>query len=159
MKYLMAALALSLPLAACATPSAPIASAPVVEAVDAAAETAAIVAVLNAQDTAWNRGDIDAFMDGYWRSPELRFASGGNITRGWDETNARYHRVYGTPELMGMLTTTDYEIVILSPDAAIAHGAWMLERDGDRPSGLYTLVMRKIDGEWLIVSDTTTSAD
>ena len=159
MKYLMAALALSLPLAACATPSAPTASAPVVEAVDAAAETAAIVAVLNAQDTAWNRGDIDAFMDGYWRSPELRFASGGNITRGWDETNARYHRVYGTPELMGMLTTTDYEIVILSPDAAIAHGAWMLERDGDRPSGLYTLVMRKIDGEWLIVSDTTTSAD
>ena len=159
MKYLLAALALSLPLAACATPPAPTAPAPVVEAVDAAAETAAIVAVLNAQDTAWNRGDIDAFMDGYWRSPELRFASGGNVTRGWDETNARYHRVYGTPELMGTLTTTDYEIVILSPDAAISHGAWMLERDGDRPSGLYTLVMRKIDGEWLIVSDTTTSAD
>ena len=119
----------------------------------------AILSVLTQQAEAWNDGDIDAFMNGYWPSPQLRFASGGNVTRGWDETNARYHRVYGTPELMGTLTTTDYEIVILSPDAAIAHGAWMLERDGDRPSGLYTLVMRKIDGEWLIVSDTTTSAD
>ena len=49
-------------------------------------------------------------------------------------------------------------IVLLSPDAAIAHGAWLLERVSDRPSGLYTLVLRKIDGEWLIVSDTTTSA-
>ena len=60
---------------------------------------------------------------------------------------------------MGQLSTSDYEIVILSPDAAIAHGAWRLDRAGDRPSGLYTLVMRKIDGAWLIVSDTTTSAD
>jgi ketosteroid isomerase-like protein len=122
-------------------------------------EAAEITTLLEAQDAAWNRGDIDGFMDGYWRSPDLRFASGGDVTRGWDQTNARYKRVYPTPDLMGRLSTSDYEIVVLSPDAAIAHGAWRLDRAGDRPSGLYTLVMRKIDGEWLIVSDTTTSAD
>jgi len=156
MKHLIAALVLALPVTACATPQA--VSAPIVTPAQADIEAASITAVLEAQDAAWNRGDIDAFMDGYWRSPELRFASGGNVTRGWDETNARYKRVYATPDLMGRLSTSDYEIVILSPDAAIAHGAWRLDRAGDQPSGLYTLVMRKIGGEWLIVSDTTTSA-
>tara|TARA_R110000787_G_scaffold24931_14_gene70232 strand:+ start:12450 stop:12923 length:474 start_codon:yes stop_codon:yes gene_type:complete len=156
MKHFVAALVLALPVMACATPQA--VSAPIVTPAQAELEAASITAVLEAQDAAWNRGDIDAFMDGYWRSPELRFASGGNVTRGWDETNARYKRVYATPDLMGRLSTSGYEIVILSPDAAIAHGSWRLDRAGDQPSGLYTLVMRKIDGEWLIVSDTTTSA-
>jgi ketosteroid isomerase-like protein len=157
MKHLFAAVLLSLPMAACT--SGGTGQPPPAAAVSSAAEVGAITALLEQQDDAWNRGDIDGFMDGYWRSPELRFASGGNVTRGWDETNARYRRVYATPDLMGRLVTSDYEIVILSSDAAIAHGAWALERAGDRPSGLYTLVLRKIDGEWLIVSDTTTSAD
>ena len=156
MKHLFAAVLLSLPMAACT--SGGTGQPPPAAAVSSAAEVGAITALLEQQDDAWNRGDIDAFMNGYWRSPELRFASGGNVTRGWDETNARYRRVYATPDLMGRLITSDYEIVILSPDAAIAHGAWLLERASDRPSGLYTLVLRKIDGEWLIVSDTTTSA-
>ncbi|WP_290483366.1 YybH family protein [Hyphomonas sp. UBA3601] len=122
-------------------------------------EEAAITAMLEAQDAAWNRGDIPAFMDGYWKSPDLRFASGGNIARGWDATLHRYETRYDTPEKMGTLVTSDYEIEILSPDAAIAHGHWMLEVEGDNPSGLYTLVLRKIDGGWVIISDTTTSAD
>ena len=113
---------------------------------------------VEAQDAAWNRGDIDAFMEGYWKSPELRFASGGNVTRGWDETNARYHNTYGGPETMGTLVTDDYEIVLLGPDAAVAHGRWKLEGREGTPWGLYTLVLRKMGGEWKIVSDTTTSA-
>lgn len=157
MKHFIAAVLLSLPLAACTTSRT--AQTPPAAAVSPDAEVGAITALLEQQDDAWNRGDIDAFMDGYRRSPDLRFASGGNVTRGWDETNARYRRVYATPDLMGRLVTSDYEIVLVSPDAAIAHGAWLLERAGDRPSGLYTLVLRKIDGQWLIVSDTTTSAD
>lgn len=122
-------------------------------------ETTAITQLLTAQDAAWNRGDIDAFMDGYWKSPELRFASGGKVTRGWQATNERYHTTYGTPEKMGKLVTGDYEIVLLAPDAAIAHGSWKLERAGDTPSGLYTLVLRKFGDAWKIISDTTTSAD
>ena len=157
MKPVLAAVAIALlPLAACTTQSA----APTEMAQSRKeADIAAITAVLEAQDAAWNRGDIDGFMDGYWKSPDLRFASGGTVARGWDATNARYHATYGTPEKMGTLITSDYEIVVLSPDAAVAHGRWKLERAGDTPSGLYTLVMRRIDGDWKIVSDTTTSAD
>ena len=156
MKPLFAAAAIALlPLAACTTQD----GAPI-SAINAQsdAETAAITALLEAQDAAWNRGDIDAFMEGYWKSPELRFASGGNVTRGWDETNARYHNTYGGPETMGTLVTDDYEIVLLAPDAAVAHGRWKLEGREGTPWGLYTLVLRKMGGEWKIVSDTTTSA-
>lgn len=124
-----------------------------------AEDEAAILALLEAQDTAWNRGDIEGFMAGYLRSPDLRFASGGNITRGWDETLARYKARYGTGAEMGTLTTSDHEIEILSADAAIAHGKWQLDWQGKQPWGLYTLVLRKAGGEWQIVSDTTTAAD
>lgn len=140
-----------LALAACATSG----SGPA----DRATDEAAILALLEAQDTAWNQGDIEGFMAGYLRSPELRFASGGNITRGWDETLARYKARYGTGAEMGTLTTSDHEIEILSPDAAIAHGKWQLDWQGKQPWGLYTLVLRKTDGEWRIVSDTTTAAE
>jgi uncharacterized protein (TIGR02246 family) len=156
-KPLFAAAALALlPLAGCTTQTgAPIAAGTS----QSVSDVAAITALLEEQDAAWNRGDIDAFMQGYWKSPDLRFASGGNITRGWDQTNARYHATYGGPETMGTLITDEYEIVMLAPDAAIAHGRWKLEGREGTPSGLYTLVMRKIDGAWKIISDTTTSAD
>ena len=157
MKTLLTAAAFAvLPLAACTTGEAP---APLqIGEGQQAAEIAAITALLDAQDAAWNRGDIDGFMDGYWKSPQLRFASGGKVTRGWDETNARYHNTYGGPDTMGTLITDDYEIVLLSPDAAIAHGRWKLEGREGTPWGLYTLVLRKMGGAWKIVSDTTTSA-
>ncbi len=112
-----------------------------------ARESQAIEAMLRAQDAAWNRGDIDAFMLGYLPTPDLRFASGGTVTRGWSDTNERYKKRYASRALMGTLSTTDYEIELLSPDAAVAHGRWKLTRDGDAPSGLYTLILRKIDEE------------
>lgn len=158
MRNLISAIAAAAVLGGCASPPAP-GPGPALRQADEAAETAAITAMLRAQDEAWNRGDIDAFMEGYWKSPELRFASGGTVTRGWQATLDRYKTRYDSREKMGRLRTSDYEIVILSPDAAIAHGRWQLERAGDAPSGLYTLVLRKTDGDWVIVSDTTTSAD
>ncbi len=143
--------ALFLVLAACATPG--------VSPAAQASEEAAILSLLEAQDVAWNDGNIEGFMAGYWNSPDLRFASGGDITRGWDQTVARYKARYGTGAEMGTLTTSDHEIDILSADAAIAHGKWQLDWQGKQPWGLYTLVLRKVDGEWLIVSDTTTAAE
>jgi ketosteroid isomerase-like protein len=154
MKALIPAALAAFMMAACATTPA---AGPV--ALDEAGEAAAITAMLEAQDAAWNRGDIPGFMAGYWRSPELRFASGGTIARGWDATLERYETRYDTPEKMGTLVTSEYEIDVVSEDAAIAHGRWMLDVAGENPSGLYTLVLRKIEGDWLIVSDTTTSAD
>lgn len=122
-------------------------------------ERDSITNVLMAQQDAWNAGDIDAFMAGYWQSPDLRFASGGSVTRGWQATRDRYHARYSDRSIMGTLSFDQLEVVELSDDAAIVHGAWLLTRENDAPSGLFTLVFRKIDGAWLIVSDTTTSAD
>ena len=119
----------------------------------------AITDVLYAQQAAWNDGDIERFMQGYWQSPQLRFASGGRIVRGYEPTLERYHARYGNRALMGQLAFDDLEVVQLSADAAVVHGAWRLEREEGSPSGLFTLVFRRIDGAWKIISDTTTSAN
>lgn len=120
----------------------------------------AITAVLAAQQAAWNAGDIDSFMQGYWQSPDLRFASGGHVVRGYTPTLERYHDRYSNRALMGRLEFDQLEVVQLSEDAAVVHGGWRLEReDGSLPSGLFTLVFRRINGDWKIISDTTTSAD
>lgn len=118
-----------------------------------------ILGVLTTQQAAWNAGDIDGFMQGYWQSPDLRFASGGSVTSGWQETRDRYHARYSDRAMMGELEFSDLDVNMLAPDAAVVHGSWALQRAGDRPSGLFTLVLKDIDGGWKIVSDTTTSAD
>lgn len=124
-----------------------------------AEETRAVLAVLMAQQTAWNAGDIDGFMHGYWHSPNLRFASGGSVTRGWQQTRDRYHARYSDRAIMGQLTFSELEVELLSSDAALVHGAWALERENDRPGGLFTLVLKRMETGWKVVSDTTTSAD
>jgi ketosteroid isomerase-like protein len=119
----------------------------------------AIERVLTEQAAAWNRGDLEAFMDGYWRSEDLVFTSGGNVQRGWQTTLDRYVESYGTsPETMGRLTFSDLEIHPLGDGAAWALGRWALEYDsGASPGGIFTLVFREIDGRWLIVHDHTSS--
>jgi ketosteroid isomerase-like protein len=120
----------------------------------------AIERVLDVQAVAWNRGDLDAFMDGYWRSPDLIFTSGGIVQRGWQTTLDRYRASYGTsPETMGRLTFSDLEVHPLGPGAAWALGRWGLEhRDGGTVGGVFSLVFREIDGKWVIVHDHTSVA-
>lgn len=126
---------------------------------EAHSEEDEIRAVVDQQQTAWNAGDIDGFMQGYWQSPELRFASGGTVTTGWQATRDRYHQRYSDRALMGTLAFENLEVDQISDDAAIVHGQWALERVSDRPWGLFTLIFKRMDGDWKIVSDTTTSAD
>lgn len=121
-------------------------------------DEARILDVISDQQAAWNAGDIDAFMQGYWQSPDLRFASGGEVAYGWQVTRDRYHSRYSNRALMGELTFDNLQTDMLSDEAAIVHGAWALQRENDRPSGLFTLVFKQIGGDWKIVSDTTTSA-
>jgi ketosteroid isomerase-like protein len=121
-------------------------------------DAAAIRAVLAAQAEAWNRGDIPGYMEGYWKSERLRFASDGNITHGWQPTLERYLKRYPDKAAMGALTFTELELTLLAPDAALVFGKWELTRARDKPWGLYTLLLRKIDGRWLVVSDHTSSA-
>jgi uncharacterized protein (TIGR02246 family) len=125
---------------------------------DPEADRAAIQDVLTAQVAAWNRGDIEAFMDGYARTDSLRFASGGSVQRGWEAALERYQASYPDQAAMGTLAFQQLDIRLLSPTSALVFGRWQLTRSSDAPSGLFTLLfMRRTDG-WRIVHDHTSSA-
>ncbi len=124
---------------------------------DTDAVKAEITQMLYVQDTAWNAGDIDAFMEYYIKSEDLRFASGGNINRGWQATLDGYKVRYPDKDAMGKLSFTNVEIKVLSPEYAQVFARWGLERKADNPGGLFTLLVQKIDGKWFIVSDHTSS--
>jgi len=118
----------------------------------------AIRGVLDAQTAAWNRGDVDAFMEGYDKSPATRFASGGTITRGWATVRDRYKARYPTREQMGTLTFTDLEISAAAGSTAVVFGRWRLEfENGKGAGGLFTLVFERRPVGWRIVADHTSS--
>ncbi|WP_427451107.1 YybH family protein [Litorimonas sp. WD9-15] len=117
-----------------------------------------IVTVMDDQEQAWNSGDIETFMAGYHRSEALRFASGGKINMGWQATLDGYLSRYPDRATMGELAFTDLEVQVLGEDNALVFGRWALERKDDRPNGLFTLHFQRIDGDWVIVSDHTSSA-
>lgn len=119
---------------------------------------AAIRAVLDAQRDAWNRGDIEGYMDGYDRSPNTEFVGGDSISRGWQTVLDNYKRKYDTRAKMGVLTFSDLEITILSKDAALVLGRWHLKRANDEPHGTFTLLFRKTKAGWRIVHDHSSSA-
>lgn len=114
-----------------------------------------IVAVMDAQAAAWNRGDVDGFMLGYWNSSELVFVSGANVTRGWQPTLDRYKKTYNSREKMGILRFSELEINVISKDAAVVLGSWALTRANDSPGGKFTLIFRKFRAGWRIVHDHT----
>jgi ketosteroid isomerase-like protein len=121
--------------------------------------TAAVRAVLDAQVAAWNRGDIEGFMDGYARSGETVFVSGDTVTHGWQTVLDRYKKGYDSREKMGQLTFSDLEITPISKDAAVALGRWQLVRAKDTPHGRFTLIFRRTKAGWRIVHDHTSSAE
>jgi ketosteroid isomerase-like protein len=116
---------------------------------------AAVASVLRTQEDAWNRGDLDVFMEHYWNSESLTFSSGGKTTRGWTETLNRYRERYPTPEKMGRLSFGELEITPLGDSAALVLGQWRVQRESELISGNFSLVLRKFDERWLIVHDHT----
>jgi ketosteroid isomerase-like protein len=121
-------------------------------------DDAAIRAVLGAQVEAWNRGSIDDFMKGYDASPETRFASGGDVTMGWETVLRRYKARYATREAMGRLEFSGLDVRTVSADDAMVFGRWTLSRAEDKPTGLFTLWMRRTASGWRVVHDHTSSA-
>lgn len=116
---------------------------------------AAIRRVMDEQTAAWNRGDIEGFMQGYWNSPEMKFVSGDNVARGWQAALDRYKKNYDSRAKMGVLAFSDLEINIISGDAAVVLGSWALQRESDNPKGKFTLIFRKFKDGWKIVHDHT----
>jgi len=130
--------------------------APVAESEVREEDRAAIGEILHAQQTAWNRGDVNAFLEGYWRSSELTFSGSSGVARGWDGVRARYAKNYPDRAAMGHLDFSDLEFRFLGRDAALVLGRWHLarEKDGDI-GGVFSLVWQKFPEGWRIVHDHT----
>jgi beta-aspartyl-peptidase (threonine type) len=121
---------------------------------------AAIEQVLRTQVQAWNHHNLDAFMSGYWNSPDLTFFSDAKETSGWQATLERYRATYTSPgHEMGTLDFSGLRIEMLGPDAAFVRGAWHLTMsDGKTPHGLFTLMFRRFPDGWKIIHDHTSAA-
>jgi ketosteroid isomerase-like protein len=116
-------------------------------------------AVIKVQEAAWNRGDIDGYMNGYARSGKTIFVSGDKVTRGWQTVRDRYKKKYNTREKMGALTLSELEVMPLSGEAALVLGRWSLKRKADNPHGRFTLLFRRTPEGWRIVLDHTSAAE
>ncbi|SHE99578.1 YybH family protein [Flavisolibacter ginsengisoli] len=109
--------------------------------------------LLQTQVEAWNRGDLEAFMQTYWKSDSLMFIGKNGIKWGWNETLANYKKGYPDTAAMGKLSFNIIQVKRLSVMYCYVVGKWMLTRSIGDISGHYDLLLRKIKGRWVIISD------
>jgi uncharacterized protein (TIGR02246 family) len=126
---------------------------------DAQEDRKAIRQILTAQQTAWNRGDVDAFLEGYWHSPELTFSGSSGIARGSDGVLARYKKAYPDRAAMGHLEFSGLEYRFLGPDAALVLGNWHLKRESGDMGGVFSLVWQRLPEGWRIIHDHTSTVE
>ena len=113
-----------------------------------------VAEVMSRQLVAWNSTDLVGFMDGYWKSDSLRFVGGKGVTHGHRATLDRYIQGYPDAKAMGILTFVNEEWISLGSEAGWLLGSWHLEKEGsENAQGMYTLLWRKLDGQWVIVAD------
>jgi ketosteroid isomerase-like protein len=124
---------------------------------DRESDRRAILGVLTAQQEAWNRGDVDAFLVGYWHSPELTFSGSSGISRGWDSVLARYKKNYPDRSAMGQLDFSDLEFRFLGADHALVLGRWHLKREKGEIGGVFSLVWQRFPEGWRIIHDHTSA--
>ena len=121
-------------------------------------ESQAIRKVLDDQAAAWNKGDLEGFMKGYWKSERLTFFSGNDRKQGWQATLERYRvRYQGKGKEMGKLSFSELEIELPAPGVALVRGRFTLETSKGKPTGLFTLILKKLPEGWRIVHDHTSS--
>lgn len=110
--------------------------------------------VMSQQQSAWNQGDLQGFMQGYWKSDSLIFVGSTGVTTGHQSTLERYMRSYPDRETMGELNFANQTWIPLSSSSGWLLGSWALTREGgEEVSGMYTLLWRRLEGRWCIVAD------
>lgn len=114
---------------------------------------AEIEGLMQAQERAWNQGEIEGFMEHYWKSDSLCFIGSKGLTYGWDATLQNYRTSYPNPEAMGTLRFTQIKMDSIHEDAAYVVGKWQLFRSADTLSGHYSLLWKKLQGAWRITAD------
>lgn len=121
-------------------------------------DSLAIASVLEAQEKAWNANDINTFMNGYWKSPNLVFCGSGGPVYGWNATKKRYNQEYDNQEKMGKLQFTTLNVQALTNDVMQLIGKFQLTKKPKNTLGYFTLLWKRIDGKWKIVSDHTSAS-
>jgi ketosteroid isomerase-like protein len=114
-----------------------------------------ILKVMTDQQTAWNNGNIDGYMQGYWKNDSLLFIGSKGPTYGWQKTLDNYKKSYPNKEKMGILEFSDVQVKMLGKKHAYVFGKWKLVRTNDSPNGIYTLIFQKFKNGWKIISDHT----
>jgi len=117
------------------------------------ADEKAILGILDRQTQAWNRGDLEAFMKGYWENDSLMYIGKGGVTYGYASTLNSYKKNYGDTARMGKLKFDILHVKSMGPDHYFVVGKWFLTRSAGNVGGHYTLIFKKIKGEWVIISD------
>ena len=117
------------------------------------ADKTAILEIMSNREKCWNKGDLECFMNGYWKSDSLKFIGKKGLTFGWQQTLDNYHTSYPTPEKMGKLTFDINSVEALGEIHILLVGKWRLDRVEDVLQGHYSLTWKKIDGEWKIIAD------
>jgi len=112
-----------------------------------------ILKLLEDQRQAWNRGELKEFMMGYIKSDSLLFVGKNGPKYGWDNTLKNYKKSYPDQKAMGFLSFNIQEVKLIASDHAFVLGAWHLKREKDEPKGFFTLLLRKIRGEWKVIAD------
>lgn len=112
-----------------------------------------ILAVLESQRQAWNKGDMEGYMQGYERSDSLVFVGKNGPEYGWQTTLDNYKKSYPDKSAMGILTFDIKKVKLISSNHAFVLGAWHLKREKDEPKGWFTLLLRKAEGKWKVVAD------
>jgi hypothetical protein len=130
----------------------------VISAQEAEKSKHAILNVMHAQELAWNSGNIEGFMEGYWQSDSLKFVGASGITYGWKQTLDHYKTHYPDLATMGKLTFTILTVDLVSSRSAFVIGKWKLTRKDDEPGGYFTLLWKLMKGKWVIVVDHTSAA-
>ncbi|MCW5518580.1 nuclear transport factor 2 family protein [Aureitalea sp. L0-47] len=118
-------------------------------------DEAAILEVMKQQEEAWNNFDLEAFMEGYWKSDSLKFFGKSGVTHGWEQTLERYKKGYPDKSNTGTLNFKIEEISPIETKSYYVMGRYYLTRDAGDAEGIFMIIFRKIDGEWKIISDTS----
>ena len=113
----------------------------------------AIRNIMNEQTKAWNSGDIEGFMKGYWENDSLMFIGKSGITYGWTNTLNNYRKGYPDTAAMGKLSFNIISVKKLSKEYYYVIGKWYLQRSIGDLSGHYTLLFKKENGHWVIIAD------
>lgn len=109
--------------------------------------------VMIAQEIAWNTGSLEDFMKGYWKSEDLKFIGKSGLKKGWQRTLNNYKQSYPDRDAMGVLKFDLIDMEVLDAEHAFVLGEWHLQLKDEEVGGHYSLLWRKINGEWLIVTD------